>query len=267
MSALGRSHGVVLRALRCTWVAPNTGTAAMCARSVSTQSGQAPCARPLSPSTGSCCSSGTTPRVVSQLGVHSLSPRATMHATMHGAHGACATSLRAGARCVHTSAAVAAPGDTPKRDYYEVLGVSKDASKADIKKAYYQKAKKLHPDANKDDPKAADKFAEATNAYEVLSDENKRQMYDQFGHDGDKFQGGDGGFPGMSPEVSATERGTMRTLSPMLTALLLLRAHRDVACRRTFSASFSEVAAAAWAVAWAAALAVARSVALTCRRT
>lgn len=165
---------------------------------MSTHGSQGAQARATSPSTGSCCHHGTSFRVVTQLGAPALSARGTLHGP-----GACATSPHTGVRRVHTSAAVAAPGDTPKRDYYEVLGVSKDASKADIKKAYYQKAKKLHPDANKDDPKAADKFAEATNAYEVLSDENKRQMYDQFGHDGDKFQGGDGGFPGMSPEVRA----------------------------------------------------------------
>lgn len=69
-----------------------------------------------------------------------------------------------------------------KKDFYEVLGVSKKADKAEIKKAYFKLAKKYHPDTNKDDKSAADKFKEVTEAYEVLSDDQQRQMYDQFGH-------------------------------------------------------------------------------------
>ena len=71
-----------------------------------------------------------------------------------------------------------------KRDYYEVLGVSKNATEQEIKSAYRKKAKELHPDVNKDDPKAEEKFKEAQEAYAVLSDEQKRRMYDQFGHRG-----------------------------------------------------------------------------------
>ena len=71
-----------------------------------------------------------------------------------------------------------------KRDYYEVLGVKKDATEAEIKSAYRKKAKELHPDLNKDDPHAEEKFKEAQEAYSVLSDESKRKMYDQFGHAG-----------------------------------------------------------------------------------
>ncbi len=71
-----------------------------------------------------------------------------------------------------------------KRDYYEVLGVSKTATADEIKSAYRKKAKVLHPDVNKDDPKAEEKFKEVQEAYAVLSDENKRKMYDQFGHAG-----------------------------------------------------------------------------------
>lgn len=71
-----------------------------------------------------------------------------------------------------------------KRDYYEVLGVDKNASADEIKSAYRKKAKQFHPDLNKDDPKAAEKFKEAQEAYSVLSDDNKRKMYDQFGHAG-----------------------------------------------------------------------------------
>lgn len=71
-----------------------------------------------------------------------------------------------------------------KRDYYEVLGVEKNASAAEIKSAFRKLAKKYHPDLNKDDPSAAEKFKEAQEAYEVLSDEEKRSQYDKFGHAG-----------------------------------------------------------------------------------
>ena len=69
-----------------------------------------------------------------------------------------------------------------KRDYYEVLGVPKDADDATLKKAYRTLAKKYHPDANPGDQAAADKFKEASEAYSVLSDPEKRRQYDQFGH-------------------------------------------------------------------------------------
>ena len=63
-----------------------------------------------------------------------------------------------------------------KRDYYEVLGVSKTASEQEIKSAFRKKAKEFHPDLNKDDPNAAEKFKEAQGAYSVLADESKRKM-------------------------------------------------------------------------------------------
>ncbi|HOS46688.1 MAG TPA: DnaJ domain-containing protein, partial [Paludibacter sp.] len=81
-----------------------------------------------------------------------------------------------------------------KRDYYEVLGVSKNATADEIKKAYRQKAIEFHPDKNPDDKAAEEKFKEAAEAYEVLSDNQKRQRYDQFGHAG--MNGGAGGFGG-----------------------------------------------------------------------
>jgi molecular chaperone DnaJ len=87
---------------------------------------------------------------------------------------------------------------TGKRDYYEVLGVGKEASKTDIKKAYRKLAKEKHPDRNKSEH-AETEFKEVQEAYEVLSDENKRKAYDQFGHAGAQgFGGGFGGFDGFS---------------------------------------------------------------------
>ena len=71
-----------------------------------------------------------------------------------------------------------------RRDYYEVLGVGRDASDGDIKKAFRGLARDLHPDLNPDDPAATDRFKEAAEAYEVLSDPDKRGRYDRFGHDG-----------------------------------------------------------------------------------
>ena len=84
-----------------------------------------------------------------------------------------------------------------KRDYYEVLGVSKKASDDEIKKAYRKLAKKYHPDMNPGDKEAEVKFKEASEAYAVLSDEQKRQQYDQFGHAAFEGGGGAGGFGGF----------------------------------------------------------------------
>lgn len=82
-----------------------------------------------------------------------------------------------------------------KRDYYEVLGVDKNADEAAIKKAYRVLAKKYHPDMNPGDKEAEKKFKEASEAYAVLSDPEKKRQYDQFGHAA--FEGGSGGFGGF----------------------------------------------------------------------
>ena len=82
-----------------------------------------------------------------------------------------------------------------KRDYYEVLGVSRDADEATLKKAYRQVAKKYHPDMNPGDAEAEKKFKEASEAYAILSDPEKRRQYDQFGHAA--FEGGAGGAGGF----------------------------------------------------------------------
>ena len=87
-----------------------------------------------------------------------------------------------------------------KRDYYEVLGVGKDADDAALKKAYRVLAKKYHPDTNPGDSEAEAKFKEASEAYAVLSDPEKRRQYDQFGHaafEGGGAGGGAGGFGGF----------------------------------------------------------------------
>ena len=87
-----------------------------------------------------------------------------------------------------------------KRDYYEILGVDRGASDADIKKAYRRVAMKYHPDRNPDDASAEEKFKEASEAYEVLADAQTRAAYDQFGHEGvaGGAGGGAGGFGSFS---------------------------------------------------------------------
>ena len=89
-----------------------------------------------------------------------------------------------------------------KRDYYEVLGVDKSANEDALKKAYRKLAIKYHPDKNPGDAEAEEKFKEIAEAYDVLSDPQKRQRYDQFGHAGVGGASGSGGFGGFGGGMS-----------------------------------------------------------------
>ena len=84
-----------------------------------------------------------------------------------------------------------------KRDYYEILGVSRSASGDEIKKAYRKLALKYHPDRNQGDDDAVAKFKEASEAFDVLGDDQKRARYDRFGHEGVQGPGGGGGGAGF----------------------------------------------------------------------
>lgn len=97
-----------------------------------------------------------------------------------------------------------------QRDYYEVLGVSKESSKDELKKAYRKMALKYHPDKNPDDKEAEEKFKEAASAYEVLSDDDKRSRYDQFGHAGVGGASGGGaqGFEDIFSDIFGGEGGS-----------------------------------------------------------
>ena len=115
-----------------------------------------------------------------------------------------------------------------KRDYYEVLGVNRDASEEEIKKAYRRLAMKYHPDRNPDKPQAEEHFKEVKEAFEVLSDPDKRAAYDQFGHAGVEAAAGAGaGFGGFGSfaVVSPVGRSTDSRLNWLFSQI------RRVACR------------------------------------
>jgi molecular chaperone DnaJ len=97
-----------------------------------------------------------------------------------------------------------------KRDYYEILGVDKSASKEDIKKAYKKLALKFHPDKNKGEKESEEKFKEVGEAYSVLSDDNKRARYDRFGHDG--LRAGAGGAGGGGFDFSGFDFGDAESI-------------------------------------------------------
>lgn len=103
-----------------------------------------------------------------------------------------------------------------KRDYYEVLGVNKGASEGEIKKAYRKVAMKYHPDKNPDDKGAEEKFKEAAEAYEILSDGDKKARYDRYGHAGvdPNMGGGFGGRGGMTMEDIFSQFGDVFADSP-----------------------------------------------------
>src|SRR5262245_38621296 len=86
---------------------------------------------------------------------------------------------------------------TTPRDPYEVLGVPRDADETQIKKAFRRLARELHPDVNRHDPDAEDKFKEAAEAYEILSDSERRATYDRYGHDGLRSGGFSPNFDGF----------------------------------------------------------------------
>ena len=113
------------------------------------------------------------------------------------------------------------------KDLYEILGVSKSASNDEIKKAYRKVALQYHPDKNSEDKDAESKFKEAAEAYSVLSDNRKRQQYDQFGHAGvgmgDQAQGFSGGFHQMSMDWIIGNQCLLPLESPLVLKSYVLR--------------------------------------------
>jgi len=111
---------------------------------------------------------------------------------------------------------MAKPGTVDFKDYYQVLGVARDADEKAIKSAFRQRAKEMHPDVNRDDPKAEERFKDLNEAYEVLSDGDKRKMYDRFGEDWKRYQDAGvgpedvfrGGGSGAGRQATAQDFGT-----------------------------------------------------------
>lgn len=105
-------------------------------------------------------------------------------------------------------------GRLSQKDYYQILGVAKNSAAKDIKKSYYQLAKKYHPDTNKDDPDANRKFQEVSEAYEVLSDETKRREYDTYGQTSEQMGRAGGAGPGHGPQGFAQNWQFRSTVDP-----------------------------------------------------
>lgn len=101
-----------------------------------------------------------------------------------------------------------------QKDYYQILGVAKNSANKDVKKAYYQLAKKYHPDTNKDDPDANRKFQEVSEAYEVLSDDTKRREYDTYGQTSEQMGRAGGGVPPRGPQGFAQNWQFRSTVDP-----------------------------------------------------
>ncbi|XP_019158589.1 PREDICTED: chaperone protein dnaJ GFA2, mitochondrial-like [Ipomoea nil] len=128
----------------------------------------------------SLCSGGYRCREYNTAGLCNNQTRPLFH--WYSSNGGVNYGLKFGvSRSIHATAHMSS------RDFYDVLGISKNATASEIKKAYLGLAKKLHPDVNKDDPGAANKFQQLQNAYEVLKDEEKRHTFDHLGHDHDAF--------------------------------------------------------------------------------
>ncbi|KAK4748374.1 hypothetical protein SAY87_014960 [Trapa incisa] len=144
----------------------------------------------------SLCRGGNERLARGILGSHSIVGNPTLASTNGQLKNMFLLGASSAARSIHSTG----PAFISTRDYYDLLGVSKNANASEIKKAYYGLAKKLHPDTNKDDPEAEKKFQEISKAYEVLKDDEKRQLYDQVGHDAFEQQGNPdlgGGFGGF----------------------------------------------------------------------
>ena len=118
-----------------------------------------------------------------------------------------------------------------KRDYYEILSVGREAGDQEIKGAYRELAKRYHPDRNPDDPAAEEKFKEASEAYSVLSDAQKRAAYDRFGHAGVQGAGG-----AANPEAFAGEAQAVAVIDSGGDVDLELALHLPVAVAVTFGA-------------------------------